>query len=96
MNNMSIRAILLSAFSVMIIALVAIFGLGFTALGTSADGVVEIVRTNSLVEDIATTEKHVLESVVFSLDFSRTKDKSKLLMYQNISKKVMKKIQKKQ
>ncbi len=92
MNNMGIRAILLSAFSVMIIALVAIFGLGFTALETSADGVVEIVRTNSLVEDIATTEKHVLESVVFSLDFSRTKDKSKLLMYQNISKKVMKKI----
>ncbi len=92
MNNMSIRAILLSSFAVMIIAMSVIFSLGFIALERSVDGVIETERTSFLMADFMTTEKHILESVALSLSYKATGDKAELQKYQLISDKAMKSV----
>ncbi len=87
---MSMKSILLSAFGVMIIALVAIYILGFMALGSSASGVEEIARTDALMADVVTTEKSILEGVGLASIYVATKDKEDLKKYQDISKRAMK------
>ncbi len=91
---MSIRAILLSSFAVMIVAMSAIFSLGFIALDKSADGVIETERTSLLMADITTTEKRILESVAFSMSYKATGDKGEFQKYQDVSDKAMKSVDK--
>ncbi len=92
MNNMSIRAILLSSFAVMIIAMSVIFSLGFIALDKSADGVIETERTSFLMADVTTTEKSILEGVALSLSYEATGDTRELQKYQLILDKATKSV----
>ncbi len=89
MNNMSMKSILLSAFAVMILALVAIYSLAFLALGASADGVTEIERTDMLVAEVTTAEKYILEGVGLAATYVITKEPSDFAKYQTISDKAM-------
>ena len=60
MNNMSMKAILLSSFSVMVLALIAVSGISYMAMSTSADAIVEVERTDAVMADVVTLEKSVL------------------------------------
>ncbi len=82
---MSMKSILLSAFGVMVVALVAIYSLGFLALGSSADGVKKIARTDELMADVVTTEKQILKSMSLAAVYISTQDKADFEEYQNVS-----------
>ena len=66
MKNMSIRAILLSSFGIMVVTLIAIGVIGYTGVASGAKSVVEIEEQGVLAESIATIEKEVLEAIAFS------------------------------
>ena len=89
MNNMSMKAILLSAFTVMVVGLIAIFSLGVIALNSSAEGVTEIAKTDAFMADVTTTEKSTLEGVTSAMIYATTGDKDTLIKYQNASDKAM-------
>ena len=89
MRNMSIRAILLSAFAFMIIGLVVVVGLGFVALNKSSDGIVSTEHTSTLMLSVSEIEKYILEGISYSLAYEATKDAAELREYQNLSNKAM-------
>jgi len=88
MNNMSMRAILLSSFGVMIVALMAVSGISYMAMNTSASAIVEVEHTDALMADVATVEKTVLKAVDFANIFASTKDKNVFDKYMQESNKV--------
>ena len=66
MKNMSIKSILLSAFAVMIAALIVIYTLAFLALGSSSEAIVEIEHYDVLTSEILAAEKDILKGVGFA------------------------------
>ncbi len=94
MGNMSIKSILLGAFGVLVVALIAIYSLSFMALNSSANSVMEIQRTNRLVANVSTNEKYVLESVGLANAYIASKKISDLNAYNNISNQTIKSIDK--
>ncbi|WP_457748518.1 methyl-accepting chemotaxis protein [Sulfurimonas sp.] len=91
---MSIRAILLSAFGVMVIALIAIYSLGFLALSSSADGIVATEKTNAFMADVMKTEKLVLKGISLAMTYTVTGDMDDLKKYQDSSAQAMQLIDK--
>jgi len=88
------KLILLSAFSVMIIALVGIYSLAFFALGASADGITEIERTDMLVAEVTMTQKYILEGVGLAAAYVITNESSDFSKYQKCSNRAMRYIDK--
>ena len=66
MNNMSIKAILLGAFSAMIIALITIGATGYMGLASGANSALKIESQGKVTEAIATTEKEVLRTIAYA------------------------------
>ena len=63
MNNMSMRTILLSAFGVMIIALISVSGVGYSGLLSSTKCVVDIQNTDLIVKSVSEAEKQMLKLI---------------------------------
>ena len=63
MNNMSMKTILLSAFGVMIIALISVSGVGYSGLLNSTKCVVDIQNTDILVKSVSEAEKQMLKLI---------------------------------
>ena len=66
MNNMSIKAILLGAFSAMILALIIISATAYIGLASGADSALEAQSEGTVAEAIATSEKELLEAVAYA------------------------------
>ena len=66
MNNMSIRGILLGAFSAMIVALVIIVGVGYSGLTSSVNSILQVKAKGKVVEAIATSEKELLQAIAYA------------------------------
>jgi len=81
MNNMNMKTILLSGFSVIIVALVAVYSLSFFAISKSASGVKSIEKTDVLVSHIVDVEKSILKSINFANIYFLTKDQKDLQNY---------------
>ena len=89
MNNMSMRVILLSSFSLMIIALIVVSGLGYVSMNKSADAIVQTERSEALMEKIILVEKHVLKSMNYANIYVNTKNSSDLSLYSKESDKTL-------
>ena len=84
MKNMSMKSILLSSFSVMVLAIAVIFGLAFIALGASSESIKEIEQTNALVADVTTTQKHILQAIGLAATYAITQDSTDFAKYQRV------------
>ena len=66
MNNMSIKAILLGAFSVMIVTLIIIGTTAYTGLTSGVDNAFQAQTEGTVSEAIATSEKELLEAIAYA------------------------------
>ena len=66
MNNMSMKAILLGAFSAMILALIIIGATAYTGLASGADSVLKVESQGKVAEAVATSEKELLEAIAYA------------------------------
>ncbi len=92
MKNMSMKSILLSAFSVMIAALIVIYTLAFLALGSSSEGIVEIEHYDVLTSEIMAAEKDILKGVGFAAMYVALKETRYSLNFKNSIKSARSKI----
>ena len=63
MNNMSMKTILLSAFGVMIVALITVAGVGYSGLLSSTKCIVDIQNSDELVKSVSNAEKQMLKLI---------------------------------
>lgn len=89
---MSIRAILLSSFGIVIAGLLLVVSVGFLATSTGADGITEIKRTDSLVAKTMEVEKSVLKAINLINRYFSSKDTKDFDIYQLEDKKTDKSI----
>ena len=66
MNNLSIKSILLGAFSVMILALIIIGAAGYMGVSSGTNALLKIETDGAVAESVVTTEKEVLEAIAFT------------------------------
>ncbi len=92
MKNMSMKSILLSAFAVMIAALIVIYTLAFLALGSSSEGIVEIEHYDVLTSEIMAAEKDILKGVGFAAMYVALKETTYRLKFKNSIKSARSKI----
>ena len=85
MNNMSIKSILLSSFSLIVIALIAIYSLSFIALSSSINSLYAIDKTNKIMQDVIKVEKYVLSGICVADNYIVTKDSDDLTKYTILS-----------
>ncbi len=81
MKNMSMKSILLSAFAVMIAALIVIYTLAFLALGSSSEGIVEIEQTDLLLSDVVKIEKYMLKGMGFAALYRASKESTEYQLF---------------
>jgi len=81
------KAILLGAFGIMVVALLTVGGVGINGLSQSADDVLAIKKIDNVVADIAITEKYVLELCMYESSYLTTKKASDLRKYEATLKK---------
>ena len=63
MNNISIKTMLLSAFGLMIIALITISGVGYSGLLSSTKCIVDIQNSDELIKSVSNAEKEMLKLI---------------------------------
>jgi len=94
MNNMNMKSILLSSFSLIIIALIAIYSLSFIALNSSVASLKEIDKTNKLTQDIVKVEKYVLGGICVADNYIITKNSEDLKEYKLLSNEALQELNK--
>ena len=88
MNNMSMRKILLISFAAVIVLLAVNVALAVKAISTSEKSISEIKKSDTVLKDVADTEKYMLQSVSWA-DIYIERGDSKSLESYNKAKKVL-------
>ena len=89
MNNMSMRAILLSSFGVMIVALMVVGGIGYDGMHTATSCVNDIVKIDTTVKKVTAIGKSILEDITLATDYDHTKSATELSKFDNHTEKTL-------
>jgi len=83
---MSMKSILLGTFGIMIVALITISAISYSGLSTSAHCVLDIQKTNGVVEKITTSKKDVLKLIAYANAILVLKNNATVKEYQSVLK----------
>ncbi len=83
------RAILLSSFGVMIVALMVVGGIGYSGMHTATSCVNDIVKIDITVKKVTTVEKSIMKDVTLAADYGHTKSIAELSKFESHDEKTL-------
>jgi len=86
---MSMKAILLSSFSVMILALITVGGIGYEGMQVSKACVNDIVSIDTIVKKTGVVEKSILKDMVVAVEYAHTKSPQDLSKFKQEEQKTL-------